>query len=187
MRPAGIRIVFIGLNPDGTVILVAHRSEMGTGIRTSLPMVLADEMEADWSRTRVEQALGDREIRFSGHRWFGLDSRFLRRDARSRSFGAPDAGGCRGTKVGNAGIRMPARECTRLCMIQLAGRSLSATWSRLAAQQPVPTKEMLRLKQPSEFRYIGKGVPIVDLDGIVTGKAALRNGCRAPWHGVCVD
>ena len=45
--------LFIGLNPDGSVILVAHRSEMGTGIRTSLPMVLADEMEADWSRTRV--------------------------------------------------------------------------------------------------------------------------------------
>src|SRR5689334_11746005 len=51
--------VFAGMNPDGTVILIAHRSEMGTGIRTSLPMVLADEMEADWARVRVEQALGD--------------------------------------------------------------------------------------------------------------------------------
>src|SRR5579859_6156493 len=51
--------VFVGVNTDGSVILVAHRSEMGTGIRTSLPMVLADEMEADWSRVRVEQALGD--------------------------------------------------------------------------------------------------------------------------------
>ena len=40
-------------------MIVAHRSEMGTGIRTSLPMVLADELEADWSRVRVEQALGD--------------------------------------------------------------------------------------------------------------------------------
>ncbi|MBY0375377.1 MAG: hypothetical protein K2Q23_15390, partial [Bryobacteraceae bacterium] len=40
--------VYLGINPDGTVIAVAHRSEMGTGIRTSLPMVLADELDADW-------------------------------------------------------------------------------------------------------------------------------------------
>src|SRR3954470_7150049 len=48
--------VFVGINPDGTVVLVAHRSEMGTGIRTALPMVLADELDADWSRVRIEQA-----------------------------------------------------------------------------------------------------------------------------------
>ena len=51
--------VFVGINPDGTVVLVAHRSEMGTGIRTALPMVLADELDADWSRVRIEQAIGD--------------------------------------------------------------------------------------------------------------------------------
>src|SRR5579885_1037124 len=51
--------VYLGLNTDGSVIIVAHRSEMGTGIRTSLPMVVADEFGADWSRVRVEQAIGD--------------------------------------------------------------------------------------------------------------------------------
>src|SRR3977135_1688501 len=51
--------VYLGLEPDGTVIIVAHRSEMGTGIRTALPMVAADEMEADWKRVRIEQGLGD--------------------------------------------------------------------------------------------------------------------------------
>jgi len=53
--------VFIGLDTDGSVTIVAHRSEMGTGIRTSLPMVVADEMEADWNRVRIEQALGDKK------------------------------------------------------------------------------------------------------------------------------
>jgi isoquinoline 1-oxidoreductase beta subunit len=51
--------VFVSIDPDGTVTIVAHRSEMGTGSRTSLPMVLADEMEADWARVKIVQAPGD--------------------------------------------------------------------------------------------------------------------------------
>ena len=51
--------VFIAIDQDGTVTIVTHRAEMGTGIRTSLPMVVADEMEADWSRVRLSQAPGD--------------------------------------------------------------------------------------------------------------------------------
>src|SRR6266567_3737718 len=53
--------VYLGIQPDGTVIIVAHRSEMGTGIRTALPMVAADELDVEWSRVRVEQALGDKK------------------------------------------------------------------------------------------------------------------------------
>ncbi len=49
--------VYLGLEPDGRVIIVAHRSEMGTGIRTALPTVLADELEADWKRVKIEQAI----------------------------------------------------------------------------------------------------------------------------------
>ena len=45
--------------PDGMVTIVCHRSEMGQGIRTTMPMIIADEMEADWSKCRVEQADGD--------------------------------------------------------------------------------------------------------------------------------
>ena len=51
--------VYVAIDPDGAVTIVAHRSEMGTGIRTSLPMVIADEMEADWSRVKLVQAPGD--------------------------------------------------------------------------------------------------------------------------------
>src|SRR5215213_7137141 len=51
--------VFVSIDPDGTVTIVRHRSEMGTGASTGLPMVLADEMEADWSRVRLVQAPGD--------------------------------------------------------------------------------------------------------------------------------
>jgi isoquinoline 1-oxidoreductase beta subunit len=51
--------VYLGIEPSGTVTIVAHRSEMGTGIRTVLPMVAADELDADWQQVRIEQALGD--------------------------------------------------------------------------------------------------------------------------------
>src|SRR6478735_7522059 len=51
--------LFISINGNGDVTLIAHRSEMGTGIRTSLPLVMADEMEADWNRVKVVQAVAD--------------------------------------------------------------------------------------------------------------------------------
>src|ERR1700761_1729358 len=55
--------VFVAIAPDGTVTIIASRSEMGTGVRTSLPMIVADEMEADWKRVRVQQAPGD-EVKY---------------------------------------------------------------------------------------------------------------------------
>ena len=55
--------VFIAIDANGIVSIVTHRSEMGTGIRTSLPMVVADELEADWSKVRIVQAPGD-EIKY---------------------------------------------------------------------------------------------------------------------------
>src|SRR4029077_4146710 len=47
------------IDPDGTVWIVAHRSEMGTTSRTTLPLVVADELDADWKRVKIEQAIGD--------------------------------------------------------------------------------------------------------------------------------
>jgi len=52
--------VFLGINPDGTVWIVASRSEMGTIIRTTLPLVVTDELDADWNRVKIEQAIGDK-------------------------------------------------------------------------------------------------------------------------------
>ena len=56
-------LVFVSIATDGTVTIVAHRAEMGTGVRTSLPMVVADELEARWDRVKVVQAPAD-EARF---------------------------------------------------------------------------------------------------------------------------
>src|SRR6201987_6240976 len=50
---------YVGIQSDGTVLIVAHRTEMGNGVRTSLPRILADELDADWSRVKVIQGDGD--------------------------------------------------------------------------------------------------------------------------------
>src|ERR1700739_4842393 len=55
--------IFVSIAPDGIVSIVAHRAEMDTGVRTSLPMIVADELEADWARVRVVQAPGD-EVKY---------------------------------------------------------------------------------------------------------------------------
>ena len=52
--------IFLGIHTDGAVYIVAHRSEMGNGVRTSLPRILADELDADWSRVKVVQAMATR-------------------------------------------------------------------------------------------------------------------------------
>ena len=51
--------IFVAIEPSGLVRILAHRSEMGTGIRTALPMVVADELGADWRQVEIKQSIGD--------------------------------------------------------------------------------------------------------------------------------
>src|SRR5258708_12159961 len=52
-------VVFVAIAEDGTVTITCHRQEMGQGVRTSLPMVVAHELEAHWQRLRLQQPTGD--------------------------------------------------------------------------------------------------------------------------------
>ena len=56
-------LVFVAIAPDGIVTITCHRAEMGQGVRTGVPLILADELEADWAKVRVVQAPGD-EVRY---------------------------------------------------------------------------------------------------------------------------
>jgi isoquinoline 1-oxidoreductase subunit beta len=51
--------VYLAIDMDGTAYIIAHRSEMGSGSKTALPRILADELDADWSRVKIVQATGD--------------------------------------------------------------------------------------------------------------------------------
>jgi isoquinoline 1-oxidoreductase beta subunit len=171
--------VFLGLNTDGSVIIVASRSEMGTGIRTSLPMVVADELEADWSRVRVEQALADTK--------YGTQNTDGSCSIRDFYDTMRQAGATARTMLVNAAAahwNAPASECKaqlHTVIHQPTGRKLSyGELAAAASKQPVPEKNQLQFKHVSEFRYIGKGVPSIDLHNLCTGKGIYGFDARLP-------
>jgi len=170
--------VYFGLEPDGTVIIVAHRSEMGTGIRSVLPMVAADELEADWKRVRVEQAIGDEK--YGSQNTDGSQSI---RDFYDTVREASASARLMLERAAAAKWGVPASEC-RAQLHQVTHRSGKklgyGELAKLAAVQPVPRKDELRLKTKAEFRYIGKDLPTVDLDNLCTGKGIFGMDAKMP-------
>jgi isoquinoline 1-oxidoreductase beta subunit len=173
--------VFVAIATDGTVTIFAHRSEMGTGVRTSLPMVVAEEMEADWSRVRVQQAHGD-EVKFGNQdtdgsrstrhylmpmRQIGASARSMLEAAAAKRWGVP------ATEV---------KAVNHEVVHSASGRKLGfGELAADAAKQSVPGIEGLRLKSPKDFRYIGKGqISLVDLHDITVGKAQYGIDTRLP-------
>src|SRR6185295_1699774 len=131
-----------------------HRAEMGQGVRTGVPMIVADELEADWAKVRVAQAPGD-----------------------EAKYGNQDTDGSRSTRH----FFMPMRRCGAAAR-QMLEAAAAARWkvpvgevqakngevihgptgrklgygalAKAAASMPLPTAEQIRLKDPSQFRYI---------------------------------
>lgn len=174
-------LVFVCIAADGAVTIVAHRAEMGTGVRTSLPMVVADEMEARWERVKVVQAPGD-EARYGNQNVDGSRS--------MRHFLMPMR------RVGAAARQMLEAAAAARWAVPVAevkaeqhevlhpptGRRLSyGDLAADAAKQPVPAGDALKLKDRSAFRYIGKDqVRLVDLEAIGKGQATYGMDMRLP-------
>jgi len=162
--------VFLGIQPDGTVLIVAHRTEMGNGVRTSLPRIVADELDADWSRVKVIQGDGDerygsqdtdgshsvREF-FDTLRETGATARLMLVRAAAQQWGVPEAQ-C---------VADPVHVVSHKASNRTIGYGELAA---LAAKQPVPKKDELKLKSPSEWRYIGKPAPGYDVTDVCAGK-----------------
>ena len=174
--------VFVSIAKDGIVTIVAHRAEMGNGAaRTSLPMIVADEMDADWSRVRVVQSPGDEETygnqdtdgsRSVRHfiqpmRQIGAGARKMLEIAAAKHWGVdPNEVVARFHEV----VHTPS------------GKKLGyGDVAEVAAGLAVPGPDTLHLKDPSAFRYIGKGnVTIVDLFDITTGRATYGQDVTLP-------
>lgn len=171
--------LWMSIAGDGTVTIVAHRSEMGCGSRTALPIIVADELDADWSRVKIDQAIGDprygdqdtdgsHSVRssFDDMRLVGATGRAMLVSAAASQWG------------------VAAKECStepHFVVHKVSGRRLSyGDLAGAAAKLPVPKKEDVPLKARSEWRYIGKDNALFDLPDIVTGKAVFGMDAAIP-------
>jgi isoquinoline 1-oxidoreductase beta subunit len=170
---------FIKIAADGTITVMARAPEIGQGVKTMLPMMIAEELDADWSKVRVEQA--DLDDHFGGQSAGGSTStqgNYLP----MRRLGAA----CRQTLIATAAKRwkVASAECTTAPSRVLHAKSgRSFGYGELAAEASLltpPSVDSLTLKDPKDFRIIGKPQINVDIKAIVTGKPIFGIDCKVP-------
>jgi isoquinoline 1-oxidoreductase beta subunit len=169
--------VLIRIEPDNRIVIGATGAEIGQGVKTSLPMIIAEELDADWSLVAVEQM--PLSIDFSGAeprwRWgaqgaggstsipdgwaelrqFGAQGRWLMRQAAAAEW-----------KIPFADVKTEGGHALHPDGRRLPYGALAAAAAKLALPaEPVP------LKEPAEYRIIGRPRPVVDAREIVTGRA----------------
>ncbi len=162
--------LFIAIGEDDKVYLTCHRSEMGQGIRTGIPQVLADELGADWDKVVVVQGLADK--RYGSQNTDG--SRSIRKGFdKMREMGAMAR-----TMLEQAAaeqLKVPVSELetvNNLVRHSASGRSLRFGDLALAASKlPLPEVSELKLKSADAYTHIGKGHTIVDMEAILDGTA----------------
>jgi len=172
---------FIVINKDNTVTITAKNPEIGQGIKTMLPMLIAEELDVDWKDVRVVQS-----------------------DVDSAKYGGQSAGGSTATP----GNYMPMRQLGAAARAQLMAAA-AATWNvpessvmtmgggtvmhhasnrnlkygelvAKAATMPAPALASVTLKEPKTFQIIGTKVPSVDNPAIVTGKPLFGMDMNLP-------
>jgi len=174
-------LAFVSIAPDGTVTIVCHRSEMGQGVRTGMPLIVADELEADWSKVKVQQATGD-EVKYGNQdtdgsrstRHFFLPMRQVGAAARMML----EAAAAKRWNVSVSEVEASNNEVIH----KASGKKLGyGDLAADASKMDVPATDKLQLKDPSKFRYIGKdGTNIVDGFNITTGRAIYGQDVRLP-------
>lgn len=173
--------VFVSIDPSGLVTIVAHRAEMGTGSRTSLPMVVAEELEADWSRVRVEQSPGD-EKKYGNQNTDG--SRSMRHFIQPmRQCGAAARRMLETAAAQRWGVDIAEVQAQNHQVVHKpSGRKLGyGDLAAAASALPTPAPDQIKLKDEASFRYLGKGnVQIVDLFDITTGRAVYGIDVKLP-------
>jgi isoquinoline 1-oxidoreductase beta subunit len=168
--------LFVQLNSDGSLILVASRSEMGNGVRTSLTSVVADEMEADWNRITVKQAVGDAKYGdqntdgsrsvtdfYETMRKMGAMARMMLISAAAKKWQVPES------------------ECKAQnhFIIHSSGKTIGfGELVDLVQMLPVPTN--IILKDPKNFKYIGKTLKGIDVKDFSNGSAVFGLDKRLP-------
>ncbi|QMW05041.1 xanthine dehydrogenase family protein molybdopterin-binding subunit [Spirosoma foliorum] len=169
IAPGGIDFnSYLSINPQGIITILSPNPEVGQGIKTAFPIIVAEELDADWTKVIVEQA--------------PLDTKKFERQVAGGSGSIPHswkrlrtAGATARQMLLTAAAKrwnVPVLECTTAPNVVIhKGSNRQATYGELAteaAQLPVPTD--VKLKEIKDFKLIGSTVNNVDNPKIITGK-----------------
>lgn len=171
--------VFVRIDGTGNVTVTAFRSEMGQGIRTAFAMIVAEELDADWSSVRVEQAPADPAYgdqltggslsvsdNFTSLQQAGAVARLMLVRSAAERWGV-DPESCRT----EAGWVIHPDGDPRLSYGDLAGS---------AAELQAPGLGEVVLKDPAQYRIVGTRVPLCDAGDIVAGRAVYTSDVTVP-------
>jgi isoquinoline 1-oxidoreductase beta subunit len=171
---------YVQIKPDGTITLFAKNPEVGQGVKTSLPMIVAEELDADWRQVRVEQSVIDETLygrqvaggststptNWDPLRRAGATARAMLVSAAAKTWNVPES---EITTANSVAFHRPSNR--------------TATYGELAslaATLPVPDAESVPLKKRAEYRLLGTRVTGVDNEKIVTGQPLFGIDQRVP-------
>jgi len=168
-NPAGLN-AYVRISPEGSIFIYSKNPEIGQGVKTSMPMIIAEELDADWSDVNVEQAPINEQL--FGRQNAGGSRSIATNWDRLRKAGATARSMLIQAAANKWGV--PVRECateTSRVFHSKTQRNISyGDLANEAARLPVPSEDTLKLKSRNDYKLLGKRITGVDNYALVTGQ-----------------
>ncbi len=169
---------FVRIDPDGTITITVPRPDMGQGVRTSLSAIVAEELDADWSRLRLEQA--DYAATRYGPQYSGGSSSVRDGWAPLRAAGATARAMLVAAAAAQWGVNVAECATERGEVVHVASRRRFGYGALASAAAALPVPADVPLKASDAYRLVGTRIPSVDAPAIVRGEVRYGLDQRVP-------